>query len=93
VSLAHDTRNEPDSVAPSPDTIIRIRFDGVSEDINAGSITESRGCFGLDSELCEVPKCGSSITQFVAAACSNVCPLGRGCKWALVGEMLNAVGQ
>ena len=91
VSLACDTRNEPDCVAPSSNTIIRICFDGVSGDINVGSITHSRGRFG--HELGELPEWGDSVMRYVPIAGGDGCLLGAGCKWALVGEMSNAVGQ
>lgn len=71
-------RNEPDRVAASSDTIIHIHFDGVSGDINVGSITESQGRFGV--ELKDIREWGDSVTRFVATAGDDKCPLGEGHK-------------
>jgi len=91
VTLACDTRNEPDRVAPSSDTITRIRFEGVSGDSSAGSITCSRGRFGL--KLGEMMLWGDSIVQFVATAGGDGWAFSRGGGWALLGEISKAVGR
>ena len=70
-------------MALSSDTIIRIRFDGISGDSNAGSITGSRARFGF--ELGEVTGWGDSVQQLITAA-------GPGSR-ALLGEMSKAVGR
>jgi hypothetical protein len=62
---------------------MRIRFDGVSGDSNMGSITTSRGHFGVI--LGEVSPWGDSGDDGFA--------LSEREGWALLGDVLKVVGR